>query len=121
VFRSVALAVLFALSLSCATGGSSPSDDDLYMFPDDVLRFHYKSPPRCPYEEVARLTYDAAETDAYSAEDYQERLERRDRRKVEVRQTFAESGAEAVLEGRTTPGTSADYFFIRFTDPECRE
>jgi len=121
VFRSIALAALFASSLSCATSGSSPSDDDLYMFPDDVLVFHYKSPPRCPYEEVARLTYDSVETEPYSTEDWQERLERRDRRKAEARQTFSESGAEAVLEGRPPPGTSADYYFIRFTDQDCRE
>jgi hypothetical protein len=117
----VAFMVAALLSLSCASSGSSTSNDDLYMFPEDMLVFHYKSPPRCPYQQVARLTYDASQTDAYSVEDQQARRERRERRKAEARRTFDESGADAVLEGYRPAGIAADYFFIRFTEEDCRE
>ena len=97
----VGVMVAAALPLACASSGSGAGAEDIVRFyPEGMLVFSHKSPPRCPYEEVGRLTYEATAYDAYDVEDWERRRVRVEYRKGELYEAFEKFGADAVLEGR---------------------
>ena len=124
MLRYVLLLAVAVLPLSCASSGTSTSSRDIVDFyREDMLVFSSMNPPRCPYEEVAQLTYDGGRPGGSSpTADIQAGQERRNKWRDQVEKTFDESVADAILEG-TSGGSMGgrQHIFIQFTDPDCRE
>jgi hypothetical protein len=119
VIRCFLLALLLALSLSCASSGSSANSSDIVDFyREDMLVFNYTYPPDCPYEKVDELVWHGGRPAGSSpTADIQARHERRREWKALVWETFDESGADAIMEGHS----GSQLTFIQFTDADCRE
>ena len=95
-------AVLLALPLSCASSGSTTNSEGGY--PWGMIAFSSEKPPKCPYEEVGRITYEGGEP--YRVTDIDEQ--------VRIQQAHDD------VEPRRRGG-AREFSFIRFSDPDCRE
>ena len=119
MFRRVMFAVLLALPLSCASSGSTTNSEGGY--PWGMIAFSSEKPPKCPYEEVGRITYEGGEPYRVTDIDEQVRIQQaHDDRMRELLQAYDELEADAVVEPRRRGG-AREFSFIRFSDPDCRE
>ena len=133
MFRRVLLAVLLAVSLSCASSGGTTNSEDVY--PWGMLTFSSENLPQCPYEEVGRLFRDAGlwYRGAPSARGYEgyeallygnAQLDGDSQTKRELQKAYVQYEADAFIESLKRGGPTIgpmEYSFIQFTDPECRE
>ena len=133
MIRPVALAVLFALSLSCASSGGTTDSGGVYRW--DMLTFSVEDPPECPYQEVVKLYRDAGiwYLGAPSARGYEgyelllygnAQLDGNSRMRRELQKTYIQYEADAFIESVKRGGPTIgpmEYSFIQFTDPDCRE
>ena len=120
MIRCFLLALLLALSLSCASSGRSEAD----VYPWGMSAFSPDKPPKCPYEEVGRITYDQGARGALGAAGGVENLQKSQRadyeRKEQLWNAYDEYEADAFIEPRERGGVR-EFSFIQFTDADCRE
>jgi len=107
------------LPIACASSGSTTISEDAY--PWGMRAFSSAKPPKCPYEEVGRLTWEGGER-VWGA-DFEERAkieQARNDRAQQLLDAYYELEADAFIEPRGRGGVT-EFSFIRFTEADCRE
>ena len=108
-----------ALALACASAGVGGEEP----IPNGILIFDRQNPPRCPHEEVGRLTFDfpgpSAAGCSRDMDCLAKREQDRDDRRHEVQEAYDGLDADAVIV--TGRSLAKEYTYIRFTDSDCRE
>ena len=104
------------LPLACASGSRSSGD----TYPWGMFAFPFDYPPRCPYEEVGRLSYEGDKwVQTGDFEGQVERQQNRADRKEQLLAAYEGFEADAFIEPRWD--LVKVYSFIRFTDSDCLE
>lgn len=119
----ITLAAVALVPLACASSGTPPpTAEDL----DSIRRYSVGDPPRCEYEEVARMESESRGMPWRGDTEGLEYIERRKReRRIEIDAAMEQNQADAVYIVRRGVRVGFDSWileeisFIRFRDRTC--